>query len=215
MPADLPRGRATVLRALWGQPDPVRIEALALAVGRHTNTVREEVTWLVRNGLVERVRESPVGRGRPAWLYRAWVRGPSDDDFVEFAAALAWRLQDSSAAARAEALDAGRQRGHELAATRQLPRDPGPTAGRRWTVDLLDDLGYEPEPDADLDQVNLHRCPLLQAAHQFRGVVCAAHLGLLQASLENSGADPERAHVEPFAAPGLCTVRLDASIGSR
>ena len=58
------RGRAAVLHALRSQPDPVDIESLAQAVGRHTNTVREQVTWLVEHGHVSRVRQPSEGRGR-------------------------------------------------------------------------------------------------------------------------------------------------------
>lgn len=208
MPSGLTKGRAAVLRALREQPDPVGIEALAQATARHPNTVREQVTWLVEHGLVERVRQPSDGRGRPAWLYQSRGPRPGDQDYVELAAALAWRLQDPTDSAREEALAAGRQWGDMLVSVREPPAPPGPEPGRRWTVDLLEELGYEPEPDAQLDEVTLHRCPLLQAAHRFQEVVCAVHLGVVQSSLEHAGADPDRARLTPFSAPGQCALRL-------
>jgi len=67
----LSRGRAAVLDALRGETQPLGIDELARRVGRHPNTVREQVTWLVREGYAERVHQPTARRGRPAWLYRA------------------------------------------------------------------------------------------------------------------------------------------------
>ena len=65
-----------------------------------------------------------------------------------------------------------------------------------------------PEPDDDCDEVVLHRCPLLAAARRFPDVVCQVHLGMVQSVLEAEGADPDRAELTPFTAPGECRLRL-------
>lgn len=200
-----------MLAALQAQPDPVGIEALAQATGRHPNTVREQVTWLVDHGYVVRVQQPAVGRGRPAWLYQARGTQPGDGEYAELAAALAWRLQEASPHHKAEALEAGRHWGKKLVAEREVVADPSPAAARRWTVEFLDELGYQPDPDTEDATVELHRCPLLQAAHRFQDVVCTVHLGLIQASLEHNGADPADAELTPFSAPGVCTLHLDAT----
>jgi predicted ArsR family transcriptional regulator len=207
----LARGRAAVLDALLAQPDPVGIDALAQATARHPNTVREQVNWLIAHGHVTRVRQPHEGRGRPAWLYQA-TRGqrPGDGDYVELAAALAWRLQDASPDAEREALAAGRQWGSDLVARKGATAQPSPAAGRRWTVELLDELGYAPAADAEDREVVLHRCPLLQAAHRFPDVVCRVHLGMVQSALEGNGASSEGSELHPFSAPGQCFLRLGA-----
>jgi predicted ArsR family transcriptional regulator len=204
----LARGRASVLDALRDQPDPVGIDALAQAMARHPNTVREQVNWLVEHGHVTRIRQPREGRGRPAWLYQARGTRPGDAEYVELAAALAWRLQDASPDTHAEATAAGRRWGSDLVDRKGELTDPSPEAGRRWTVELMEDLGYAPEADEEAREVVLHRCPLLQAAHRFPDVVCAVHLGMVQAALERNGASPADAQLTPFSAPGECRLHL-------
>lgn len=205
----LTTGRAAVLEALREQPDPVSIEALSRVLGRHHNTVREQVTWLVDHGLVQRLRKPTEGRGRPPWLYEARGPRPGDDDYVELAAALAWTIQGSNAEeAREQALAAGLHWAEQLAAGRDAHPLPSARAARQRTLELLEDLGYEPTADARIDRVVLHRCPMLQAAHQFPDVVCSVHLGLLRGTLAAHGGDPDRAQLTPFAAPGECRARL-------
>jgi predicted ArsR family transcriptional regulator len=206
----LARGRAAVLDALLDQPDPVGIDALAQATGRHSNTVREQVNWLVDRGYVTRIRQPQDGRGRPAWLYQARGARPADGEYVELAAALAWRLQDASPDAHAEAVAAGRRWGSDLVARKGASAEPSPATGRRWTVELLDELGYAPAPDGEDREVVLHRCPLLQAAHRFPDVVCSVHLGMVQTALEANGASADGTELRPFSAPGQCHLRLGA-----
>lgn len=207
----LARGRAAVLEALLDQPDPVGIEALAQVTARHTNTVREHANWLVAHGYVTRIRQPQPGRGRPAWLYQARGPRPGDDEYVELAAALAWRLQDVSEDAEEEALAAGRTWGRDLVGRKGAVAEPSPAAARRWTVELMDELGYAPAPsDPDDVEVVLHRCPLLQAAHRFPDIVCTVHRGMVQAALEGNGAGPVSPELVPFSAPGECLLRLGA-----
>lgn len=204
----LARGRAAVLAALLDQPDPVGIDALAQATARHPNTVREQVNWLVAHGYVTRIRQPRDGRGRPAWLYQARGSRPGDDEYVELAAALAWRLQDASPDARAEALAAGQLWGSDLVDRKGALAAPSPEDGRRWTVELMDELGYSPDPDEDARTVALRKCPLLQAAHRFPDVVCTVHLGMVRTALERNGAPGDEADLTPFSAPGECLLRL-------
>ena len=100
--------------------------------------------------------------------------------------------------------------GADLVARRGAAPGPSPAAGRRWTVELLDELGYAPAPDGEDREVVLHRCPLLQAAHRFPDVVCSVHLGMVQTALAANGADSEGSRLQPFSAPGQCYLRLGA-----
>ena len=61
-------------------------------------------------------------------------------------------------------------------------------SARDRTVELLDDLGYEPDQDAaEPSEVRLRRCPLLEAARRNPGIVCSVHLGLLRGVLVEYG----------------------------
>lgn len=210
----LTRARAAVLDELSAQPDPVSIGALAIRLGRHPNTVREQIAWLLRRGLIRRHRVPTAGRGRPSWHYEAVGPSAGGDDHAELAAHLAWQLGEVSRDARPESLRVGRRWGSELSLARGVEPAPSPEEARRRTVGLLAELGYRPEPDAQADRVALTRCPLLQAAHQHPEVVCAVHLGLVRSVLEAHGGDPARAELEPFSAPGRCSLRLHAPLRS-
>lgn len=203
----LTEAQEQVLRALVDQPDLVGVEAVARHLGKHTNTVREQLTALVEAGLVERHRAPSAGRGRPAWLYGA-VQGVGMDDNAELAAALAWRIahheDDPDEAGRA----AGRHWGRALAAERGLTKQPNGRAARREVVAIFDELGYHPRADGGLDRVTLGRCPLLQVASVIPDVVCAVHLGMAEQLSEIAGQDPSRVSLRPFVAPGSCLLRL-------
>lgn len=194
-----------MLETLREQPDPVSLDALAAALGRHENTVREHLDWLLRHQLVTRTPAPPSGRGRPAWLYAAPGPVPGEDDHVEQVASLIWRLQEEESLESA-AVDAGRVWGRELVAG-AVPAATE-TAARRRVVELFDELGYQPTADPDARVATLHRCPLLEAAHRFTTVVCNVHLGVTQTALEAHGADPDAAALTPFSAPGECLLRL-------
>ena len=90
----------------------------------------------------------------------------------------------------------------------------------------MEDQGFDPADEGD--HIALRRCPLLEAAQQHPEVVCAVHRGLVDALLapgdaadpggdacsrpaDSAGAHPParyRAELEPFAAPGMCRLRL-------
>lgn len=196
-----------VLKVLIDQPDLVGVEAVARHLGKHTNTVREQLTTLVEAGLVERHRSPTHGRGRPAWLYGA-VQAVRMDDTAELAAALAWRIAHHEDDPDEAARDAGRHWGRTLASERGLSRQPNALAARREVVAIFDDLGYHPQPDGGLDRVTLRRCPLLQVASVIPEVVCAVHLGMAEQLAEIAGQDPDRVSLRPFTAPGSCLLRL-------
>ena len=47
-------------------------------------------------------------------------------------------------------------------------------------MEVLEEMGYAPQPDARIDRVALTRCPLLQVASNVPEVVCNVHLGLVR-----------------------------------
>jgi predicted ArsR family transcriptional regulator len=200
----LTRPRAVLLEALREQPDPVGIGALAVLTGRHPNTLREHLDWLVAAGLVVRHAAVPHGRGRPAWLYEALGPRPTSEDYPELAASLAWSLGSGGKDATEQAREAGRRWGRDLSRERGATPQPSVAEARTQAVSLLGDLGFTPEIEASTSKVRLTRCPLLQAAHVNRDVVCTLHVGLLQGALEQYGAGDQPVTLVPFAEPGAC-----------
>jgi predicted ArsR family transcriptional regulator len=131
---------------------------------------------------------------------------------------LAAHIARTSAQPRVDAIEAGRAWGAELVrdstARQGQTSDPAVSlsavAMRREVVDLVDELGFAPTADARATVIKLHRCPLLEAAHQQPEVVCGVHLGLVRGALHEMGADPaktEATALQPFSEPGAC--RLD------
>jgi predicted ArsR family transcriptional regulator len=203
-PPALTRPRAAILAALREQPDPVAVGALATLIGRHPNTLREHLDALVAAGLVVRHAATPHGRGRPAWLYEALGPKPTAEDYPELAASLAWSLGGGVEDVTAQAREAGRRFGRDLSRERGAAPRPSAAEARREAVSLLADLGFIPEADETTSRVRLTRCPLLQAAHVNRDVVCTLHVGLVQGALEQYGAGDEPVTLVPFAEPGAC-----------
>lgn len=209
-PATLSPSRAALLESLRCQPEPVTLTALTETTGLHANTLREHLDGLARQGLVVRRRATPVGRGRPAWLYEATDSSAADGmtEYAGLAAALAAGISRASARPGRDAARAGEDWGRDLA--RGSGAAPVSAEGARdAVVGLLDDLGFEPRraPD-EPEQVRLTRCPLLQAAHRNTEVVCSVHLGVVRGALKAFGADPAGSGLVPFAEPGACLLTV-------
>jgi predicted ArsR family transcriptional regulator len=201
--------RAALLEALRQHTGPARLPDLTEASGLHPNTVREHLDGLIRAGLATREQAPSHGRGRPAWLYRAaGADVAAAPEYAGLAAALASTIARTSDSPAHDAAIAGREWGEDLAAERGA-RDLGdPGAARHALVDMLDDLGFAPDPDARAHVVRLRECPLLDAARRHTEVVCAVHLGLARGILHSYGASDESAELEPFAEPGACVLRM-------
>jgi predicted ArsR family transcriptional regulator len=224
--AHLSTARAGILNVLVDQPEPCTVRALSALTRQHPNTIREHLDGLVDDRLAVRTRAPAQGRGRPAWLYRATPEVGSDPgarEYAGLACALAAQIARTSREPRADSIEAGRIWGRELirrspvtmAAGESLvpgaAMPPGAVATRRRVVTLLEELGFAPSPDARVGVVQLHRCPLLEAAHRYPEVVCGVHLGVVIGALGELGADPERTErttLQPFSGPGACRLNL-------
>jgi predicted ArsR family transcriptional regulator len=218
----LSAARAAVMDVLIGQPQPCTVAALSAMTGQHPNTIREHLDGLTEAGLVTRTRAAAQGRGRPAWLFSAAREagsGSGSREYAALAAALASHIARTSRKPRVDAIEAGRAWGRELVKesrageghpTGEAAVSPSATAMRRQVVTLVDGLGFAPSADARVSVIKLHRCPLLEAAHQQPEVVCGVHLGLVRGALDEMGAESERTEsiaLTPFSEPGAC--RLD------
>ena len=190
--------------------EPVSLAALAAVTGLHANTLREHLDALIDAGLVGRERAPAAGRGRPAWLYSAVPDGELPGGAAEYAglaSALAEVIEQSSSSPRRDAIDAGRRWGRQLATDRGSGGG-GEADARRDVVQLLDGLGFAPQPDARHAVVRLTRCPLLEAARRHPEIVCGVHLGIVRGALEVYGGETDRADLLAFAEPGACRLEL-------
>lgn len=213
--ATLSRARRSVLDLLDGQDGPTTLARLVELSGLHENTLRGHLDGLAAEGLVVRERAAPQGRGRPAWLWRARARGSSE--YAGLAATLAHTLRRTSRRPEADALEAGREWGRQLAsdganAATGTARTPSPAAR---VVALLDNLGFAPEHSSRRhgSPVRLTRCPLLEAAREEPTIVCNVHLGLVEGALEQYGEPDPDARLIPFAQDGACLLHLTGGSG--
>lgn len=234
--AHLSTARARILDVLIDQPEPCTVAALSELIRQHPNTIREHLDILIYDRFVMRTRADVQARGRPAWLYSAAPDAgsePGSREYAALASALAGQIARTSRHPHADAIEAGRMWGRELVRQSRTTTDPSSETGadetvpkkgtaprgasassdvvaRREVIDLLEELGFAPIADARARVVKLHRCPLLEAAHQQPEVVCGVHLGIVRGALGELGNDPERTEstaLQPFSEPGAC--RLD------
>jgi len=200
------------LETLQLQPEPTGLAALVAMTGLHANTVREHLDGLRRSGLVSRTAAPRAGRGRPGWLYAATPRSHDDPrpEYAGLAAALAAVIVRTSPEPAQDARRAGVDWGRQLARAAGAPEPRGDEAARRAVADIFDDMGFAPETDADAGELRLTRCPLLEAAHQQRDVVCSVHLGIAQGALDAYASPTDGLELHPFVEPGACLLRLKA-----
>ena len=127
--------RVAVLEALRASAHPLDVQAIAVAVGLHPNTVRSHLDQLVDAGLAARATELRTTPGRPRLLFRA-VAQPAGSDAEDSYRMLARVL--------ASGID-----GTDLRTGR--PGSVAAEAGRRWgqhAVGAQPTVGTQPGADA-------------------------------------------------------------------
>lgn len=199
------RRREAILALLERADGPLGVDELAAALDLHPNTVRAHLGVLVRTGRATRTTGRGGGRGRPRELYAAADTAP--DGYAALADVLADRLAALAPDVTAEAVAAGRAWADRVPAPDTATGDD-PLDG---VVEVLDRLGFAPEVAGD--RVLLHACPYRRLAAARPDVVCNAHLGLLQRTLERTSPGLRATAIRPFVEPTLCVaeVALDAS----
>ena len=198
------RRRAALLEALRANGGAVAVSDLAPAVGLHPNTVRAHLDVLVRSGQVTRRTDARNTPGRPRELYQAVVAVTDDRNYQLLAAMLASHLDETTEDAASVAADAGRawSARHRPGEPRARPSGVGPV------LELLSSSGFAPQLSPDGAAIELHHCPFRELAQEHPGVVCGAHLGLIQGALQTSEADVSATRILPFVEPSLCLAEL-------
>ncbi|MBF6080249.1 helix-turn-helix domain-containing protein [Nocardia cyriacigeorgica] len=217
----LPRSRATptgagggrrgdVLAALRGSREALSIVDIATQLRLHPNTVRFHLEALVEAGQAERVEHPRTGPGRPPQMFRAH-RGmdPAGPRNYRLLAEILTAQLAADPDPSARAAEAGRRWGREMARDMDTA---APTAEQAVNelVRVLDEVGFDPEPDTDDDQpkIRLQHCPFLDLTETRASVVCPIHLGLMQGVLEGRAAPVTVQRLDPFVTPDLCLAHL-------
>jgi predicted ArsR family transcriptional regulator len=208
-----PARRDVVLALLRGSDDPPRIASGAHDLGVHPNTVRFHLDALARAGRVEQVLGESAGPGRPPVLFRPSRRmdpaGPTN--YRLLAGILTEHLAREPDAA-AVAAQLGRSTSPALVEPSGQRRAPTKTHAVTGLVELLAELGFEPEPaDSRAREIRLRHCPFQNLAEKHGEVICSVHLGLMQGALSAMRAPVTVDRLDPFVEPDLCVAHLAAA----
>lgn len=197
--------RRALLEVLAEADGPVDVRALAALVGRHPNSVREQLGRLVDAGMVRVAVATPSGRGRPGLRYRL---STSAGDLGE-----PWRLMGTALAD--ELLRVPGATGIWTAAGERLGRaaiaDAGEGGGSvtETLAALMAEAGFAPEHAAPSDtELRLRACPFLPLDARLLPVVCGMHLGYIRGALGELGAPTDGTSIEPLVTPDLCVAHL-------
>lgn len=205
-PAVATAAQAEILTRLRSYDDPVGVAELASAARQHPNTLREHLEALVAAGLATRERDTPLGRGRPAYLYAAH-RAEASPAHAALLDALAGHLAATTPKAGEVAVGLGRT----FAAVRLVVEPQSKPSRRRAAQQLgaaMAGLGFAAEALGSGRALRLLSCPLRESADRNPEVVCGFHLGMVQAVATGAGLDPREVRLVPFAEPGACRLEL-------
>lgn len=201
-PALASEPRRRVLATLSESPEPLDALAVAVGVGVHVTTARFHLDQLESAGLVSRQVARSGRRGRPQVLFRAVaVPQPPEDSQQQLTHALAAVIGEDDDGGRARAVRAGEQ--WSVQYTTGAAADPVPPL-----LEMLTEIGFEPELRADEGTIALPACPFRTEARAHPDVVCSVHLGLLRGVARSLGLDGDDLRLRPFVQPDLCLVHL-------
>lgn len=191
---------------------PASVSELSRQSGTHGNTVREHLDTLRKRGFIVRESSRSAARGRPAWLYRAVRSGQHHGvEYAGLASALADQIERTADDPREAAIEAGEHWGETL--TGPPTHEEGI---RRQVISMLDELGFDPDPQSVNGRVRLRSCPMIDTATRHPEVVCNVHLGMVRGIVKNVGGDPDTAEMLAFYEPDACHVVVgDAPVDDR
>ena len=205
--------RVAVLETVRRAGRPMGVRELAERMNLHANTVRKHLDLLVETGFATRVRDGAARRGRPRYVYEATPgSSPAEAQVRNYrllASVFAAYLHDADDP-QAAAEEAGRRFGARSVEDAG-PDGAGPddaSAALERVVQMLDDIGFQPELAPAGDEIRLRHCPFHELARDRQEVVCGIHLGLIRGALQQLGAPQEALRLVPFVTPTLCVVQI-------
>ncbi len=202
-PGGLTGAQSRVWAILRGSDEPLSVQEVAARTQHHVTTVRAHLTELVKRGLVLRERDETRVTGRPPWRYRVDPDAPVQEGdltvwagMVQALAAAVADRPDPERIARQAGIDWGRQLAR---------RHSGPEPGALLTATMAA-FGFDPEPRSSSTWW-LRRCPFAAATAEHGHIICAAHHGLVQGLLAESG---DSARLVPHVRSDVCVVDAPA-----
>jgi len=206
-----PGRRDVILQMPRTSAEPRSIASLADELGVHPSTVRFHLDALARGGRVEQVLGDSAGPGRPPILFRASRRmDPTGPTNYRLLASILTGYVAGRPDAAGIAAELGRSTSPALVPSSAQGRAPSKTRAVTELVQLLAELGFEPEA-ADgprTREIRLRHCPFQNLAEQHGEVICSVHLGLMQGALSAMRAPVTVDRLDPFVEPDLCVAHL-------
>lgn len=190
--------RRLILETLRASAVPLDAQSLAAELGLHVTTTRFHLDQLERVSLVRRqTGVQHQRRGRPSVLYTPTGEPRGDAARSGFIDVLVDALGD-----RPDGPAASAEAGRRWADSMDLP-----VHNRGAVTELLESLGFEPEPDGDT--IRLRSCPFRDPARAHPEIVCSVHRGLLERVVQNGdGSSDHEIRLSPFVEPEVCLVTL-------
>ncbi len=210
--------RQMILELLKREGRALHVSEIAPPMGLQPNTIRVHLELLCSVGLVRRVDEVRIEPGRPRVMYefvpsslnaRDSERTTDAPDYQRLTQLLIAGMEASGNVA-----DIAREAGARWAKAVSEERAPAITLSAPEAFDILTNilarLGFAPEPDLESEQIVLHECPFKDIAREHRAVVCAVHLGMIEATAEHLDSPLEVVGLNPFVneEPMRCVVEL-------
>ena len=164
--------------ALLGRP--VAVSELVERFGLNHNTVRQHLAKLRAASLIDDVRDTPTGPGRPRILYHLTpeaAAGWNDEGPYQRLSMLLLDL----ASGKSTAIEVGREAGRALGREVLEVGDPLNAMER-----AVADQGFAPrlERHGDKAELVLEHCPFAAAAEADPDLVCQLHLGMAEGLAE-------------------------------
>ena len=221
----VPGRRELILQILHASATPLSVNEIADGLAVHPNTVRFHLDALIDAGRVERLLGETTGPGRPPVVYRASRsmdrHGPSN--YRLLATMLISHLTATTDDPAAAASELGRGWGPVLVDAPPRPARAAKAATATKTevltrvVDMLDDLGFKPEPHkaGHSREIRLRHCPFLDLVGDHADVICSLHLGLMQGAMARLNGPVTVDRLDPFVEPDLCVAHLASTPGRR
>jgi len=208
--------RQRILSALADASSPLDATSIAGLFGIHVTTARFHLDQLEAAHLARRQVQHGSGRGRPRVAYTAVAEKPAAEAMRELNAVLVDALAHDADGGRHRAYEAGTRWAQAYRDVLQPTSsdDEAEAPASEPLVQVFDRLGFEPEPrliDGERT-IALNGCPFRDAAMQHPEIVCSAHRGLLDGSLDELGQPTSGTTLEPFVEPDLCMVHLRGTL---
>jgi len=200
--------RYAIYLELARSPKPLATADIAKTLGLHANTVRPHLERMRELGLLEQRIDSRGGVGRPQHLYTLAPDAPSlglEPRVMPLVARMLLRVASDAGVTGDEAIDVGREQGHDAAGSWH-----GVAPGHALLGELTR-LGFDPEiaDGEDCLTIGFMHCPFRDLAEANPALVCGLHRGLIEGFVDELG-DAQVVAFRSLVDRDGCQVDIDA-----